>query len=170
MFDVNIFNGLEPLKIYLTRPDQTILYCLNAFIDKDSAKLSPAFNQTYNLTFNIYRYMNDRKGNQIEFSGYDYIVDGMYLSVEKFGNFRINNPESVKTPDSEYKSVTAISCDYELVQKNFKYQINTGTETSLEYLVEYEDGEQEKLVDPYTGIPYDWILLYNRENLIRKTN
>lgn len=161
MFDVNIFNELEPLKIYLTRPDQTILYCLNAFIDKDSAKLSPAFNQTYNLTFNIYRYMNDRKGNRIEFFGYDYIVDGMYLSVGKFGNFRINNPESVRTPDNEYKSVTAISCDCELVQKNFKYQINTGTETSLEYLVEYEDGEQEKLVDPYTGIPYDWILLYN---------
>lgn len=161
MFDVNILNGLEPLKIYLTKPDQTILHCINAFIDKDSAQLSPAFNQTYDLSFNIYRYMCDRNGNKIEFAGYDYIVDGMYLSVEKFGNFRINNPESLNTPDNEYKSVTATSCDYELVQKNFKYQINTGTQTSLEYLVEYEDGEQEKLVDPYTGIPYDWILLYN---------
>lgn len=161
MFNIDIFKNLEPLKIYLSKPDGTLLYCLNSFIDKESAQLSPKFNSTYDISFNIYRHIDDRKGNLLEFIGYDYIVDGMYLSIEKYGNFRILNPEVVNSADNEYKIVTATSCDCELKQTSFSYQINMGLETSLEYLIEYEEGEKEKIVDPYTGIPYDWILLYN---------
>lgn len=161
MFNINDFNNLEPLKIYLVKPDKTLICRLDRFIDKDTAQLSPAFNQMYDITFDLYRYINDENGKRLELNWYEYVADGMYLAVEKYGLFRLSNPVSVNDRTTEHKQVTATTCDCELKAKSFKYGINLGTETSLEYLVVYDDGEQEQLLDAYSGIPCDWIVLYN---------
>ena len=160
MFTVNTFNDLEPLKIYLAKPDNSLICCLNAFIDAESAQLSPALNQMYEITFNVYQNINVL-GEKIKLDAYEYIIGGMYLAVEKYGYFKINPPKIITDGDSEYKEVTATTCDCELKDKTFKYGINLGLDISLEYLIEYEEGETEPLLDAYTGIPYDWIVLYN---------
>lgn len=160
MFTVNTFNDLEPLKVYLLKPDNSLMCCLNSFIDAESAQLSPALNQMYEISFNIYPTINVM-GKNLTLDVYEYLVGGMYLVVEKYGYFKLKPPKIVNDGTSEYKEIIATTCDCELKDKTFKYGINLGLDTSLEYLVEYEDDETEPLLDAYTGIPYDWIVLYN---------
>lgn len=151
MFKIN--NSVpEPLSIYLARPDCSILCCLDEFIDAKTASLKICVNAQYELSFTLMR-----SGNK----WFDYVKEGMQLFVEHVGYFKIGQPSVAIDPDKESKEVSAKGCDSELEDKICTFPINMGTKQSMEYLVEYEDGEEETLVNPYTGIPYDWIVLYN---------
>lgn len=146
----------EPLQIYLTSPSGQFARSLNYAIDETTTSLSPYLNQQYELTFTINKTVD---GKQVP--EYNRLREGMYLVVEKYGLFKMNQPEIDTDGTIETKTIIAYSCDNELEDKILKISINTGLETSMEYLVEYDEDETELLVNPYTGIPYDWIVLYN---------
>lgn len=154
MFYLDLNGNLEPLSIYLARPDKTLLGSLYGIIDESSASLEIGINKHYSLSFNVVRTEDNT-------SWYEYIQEGMYLFVEGIGFFKINNPEITLDGAKETKSVLAYSCDIELEDKTCDMAINLGKSYSMEQLVEYEDNETEMLLNPYTGVPFDWILLYN---------
>lgn len=154
MFNVDYWNNPEPLQIYITRPDGSILYNLNNYIDEASASLLIGVNQQYELSFDV-ELEDDNSAIG------DYLQEGMQLLVDKIGFFKMSQPSSTYDGVKEIKSISALSCDSELEDKSVTLEINQGTETSAEYLVQYEDGEDALLLDPYTNIPYDWIMLYN---------
>lgn len=154
MFNKDYWNNPEPLSIYLARPTGEIISNIDDCIDESSTSLTIGVNQQFELSFQIRMPAND---NAIA----DYIQEGMYLLVDKVGLFKMIQPSSTYDGATDLKSITAYSCDSELEDKNCTLQINIGLETSMEYLVEYDDDETELLVNPYTNIPYDWILLYN---------
>lgn len=156
MFSIDILGNLERLSIYLSRPSGELLTCLDEDIDENSASLTVGVNQQYELQFQI-----NRSTDSSLVTWYDYIQEGMYLFVEKVGLFKMNQPSIDIDGVRETKSVIAHSCDVELEDKNCNLTLNMGTKTSMEYLVQYDEGEDEVLLNPYTNIPYDWLVLYN---------
>lgn len=154
MFKLNILGSSEPLSIYVAKVDGSILGCIDDIIDETSASLSIGLNKQYELSFDI-TYCDSMT------NWYDYIHEGIYLLVDKIGLFKVNQPSITNDGVTETKSVTAYSCESELEDKTSTVSINTGKEDSSEYLVEYVEGETEVLINPYTNLPYDWIVLYN---------
>lgn len=154
MFKLDIFNNPQPLKVYLVNVNGDILGCINDIIDESSASLHIIFTQQYELNFDVVE-KQDNKG------WYEFLHEGMYLYVDSVGLFKLNQPTITYDGITEKKSVVAYSVDSELEDKTTDISINMGTKESLEYLVEYEPNETEELINPYTGVPYDWIVLYN---------
>lgn len=155
MFSVDVFNNLEPLSIYLAKPSGEIICCLDKDINEEDAKLTIGLNQQFQLNFSI---TNDYTN---EHTPYDSLQEGMYLFVEKVGTFKMKQPTIENNGTTETKEITAYSCDIELEDKNCTLSLNMGTSTSQEYLVTYDVNETESLVNPYTNIPYDWLVIYN---------
>lgn len=151
MFSVDIFKNIEPLSIYLAKPSGEVVCCIDDDIDHDDASLDVSLNQHMELQFSI-------TGNS---PAYDSLQEGMYLFVEKIGLFKMKQPSIENDGTKEVKSVSAFSCDVELEDKNCSLSLNMGTLESQEYLVSYDDDETESLVNPYTNIPYDWLVIYN---------
>lgn len=153
MFQLNIFGDPQPLNIYLSKADGELLTMLNDIIVEDSANLSIGLNQQYELSFDI----------QIDSNNIwlQYIVDGMYLFVEKIGLFKTFDVSTVKDGITDTKSITAQSVDSEFDSIILNFPVNMGLKNSMEYLVTYDEDETETIENPYTGIPYDWIVLYN---------
>lgn len=155
MFNVDVFNNLEPLSIYLVKPSGDTICCLDDEINESDAKLTIGLNQQLQLQFtttNDYTYEN---------TSYDALQEGMYLFVEKIGLFKMKQPSIENDGMKEIKNITAYSCDVELEDKNCTLSLNMGTSVSQEYLVTYDADETESLVNPYTNIPYDWLVIYN---------
>lgn len=144
----------DPFVLYLEKPDDTVLGSINDILDEENSSLSIALNQHYELELTANNTANS-------LSWYDYIQEGMYVLIGGIGHFKLFHPSINTDGVHETKTVSAQSCDVELEDKTCSYSINMGEETSLEYLVTYDDSETEDLVNPYTGIPYDWIVLYN---------
>lgn len=162
MFTMDLNKNLHPLNIYLSNPQGDLLYCLNDAIDENTASLSPHLINQYSLSFTINQYITDsQSGELIKTPCYDKLLEGMYLVVENVGLFKMQQPTINITSDTETKDITANSCDIELEDKTCSISVNMGTSTSMEYLVTYDDDETEQLVNPYTNIPYDWIVVYN---------
>lgn len=155
MFTIDGFSNLEALNIYAADPSGGLIQCLNYYIDETSSSLTLGINQQYELNFSIY------KDPGVDSSWFDHLQEGMYLFVDKIGLFKIKQPSISMDGVKEFKTITAYSCDVELEDKNCNIEINMGTKTSQEYLVTYNENETEVLINPYTGIPYDWIVLYN---------
>lgn len=169
MFSVDIFENAEPMSIYLSRPDGQIVCALDPYIDEQSSSLTIGLNQQYELHITV------RKPSDDHINWFDSIQEGMYLFVERVGLFKMKQPVMTIDGSKETKTVTAYSCDVELEDQSLNIDINMGTKSSQEYLVSYDDGETEALLNPYTGIPYDWIVLYNTfpeqlSNLLTKYN
>ncbi|MDD6022167.1 MAG: phage tail protein [Oscillospiraceae bacterium] len=162
MFDYNIISGIpEPLHMYLCRPDGKILCELNGIL-KESASIEINLNNQFQLSFDYARYISDDEGSLIESNGYHLLNIGMYIFVEKIGLFRLQHPPFKYDGSVETKSVSAFSAECELENKDLVgFKINTGEDDSLENLVKYEDGESEDLLNPYTNLPYDYILFYD---------
>jgi len=161
MFDFNLYDNPKPLKIFLCRPDTHKAICeLNGIVE-DTCRLKLAGNNQYELNFDYYRYM-DINGERIETNGYDKLLIDTELFVEKFGYFKLKYPPYTDDGDKEMKSITAHSIDCELENKELvNFKVNTGEKDSAEYLVTYDDGETESLLNEYTGLPYDYIVFYN---------
>jgi len=168
MFSVNLLGNIDPLSIYIARPSGEPLGCLDNEIDFGTANITLNLNNFYELSFEM------KKSENQNDSWYDYVQEGMYLLVEKIGLFKVNSPEDTIMGDVYTKSITATSCNIELDDKNTYISINMGTKTSQEYLLSdnvndngeihytYENDDYfELIVDPYKGVPIDWIVLKN---------
>lgn len=161
MFKINNINEIEPLNIYIAKPDDEILGCINDSIDSSTASLRIGLNRQFEFSCEV----------SSDCQWYDYIQDGMYLFVENVGYFRICSPTSSESSNKSYKNFTAKSCDCELEDYFCQFSEGTGTRESLERNVVYDVSkfsdsfidmaESELVVNPETDIPYDWIVLYN---------
>lgn len=161
MFDFNFLNTPEPFTFYLCKPNNEIMYELNG-IDYESASITINLNNQYDLSFDYYRYVNSSDGKLIESNGYHNFVTEMKILVDKIGYFKIKYPPMKYDGNKECKIINAASIDCELEDKDLAgFKINVGTPDSLEYLVVYDEGETESLINDYTGIPYDYIVFYN---------
>lgn len=154
MFCLNVFGTPEPLSMYVARPSGEILGCIDDIIEESSASLTISLNSQYTLEFSVRHVIGSK-------DWFEYIHEGMYILVEKVGWFKLHQPVLSIDGVTETKSVTAMSIDCELEDRTCGMSINIGLKTSMEYLVTYDTGETEALENPYTGIPYDWIVLYN---------
>ena len=153
MFIKDSIGNIERHSIYLSKPSGELLGCLDEFIDELSANLTRGLNQQLQLSFEI---------NRLDNGWYEYIQEGMYLVVDTVGIFKMKQPQISNNGSVEIKNVIAFSCDNELEDKNIDLEINMGTKTSQEYLVVYDPSfAEEELINPYTGVPYDWLVLYN---------
>ena len=160
MFDFNIFNNAEPLDLYLCKPTGRIVCELNGIQD-ESTSLTVNLNNQYELTFDYDKYINI-DGVDYKSNGYNKLSYGMNILVPGIGLFMMEYPRREFDGTKHYKSITAHSIDCEFENKYLTdFKINTGEETSQEYLVTYEDGETESLLNEYTGIPYDFIVFDN---------
>lgn len=161
MFDFNIFNSPEPFTFYLCKPNNEIMYELNG-IDEESASITINLNNQYELSFDYFRYVNSTENKLVESNGYHDLVVGLKILVDKIGYFKIKYPPMKFDGNRESKTINATSIDCELEDKDLVgFKINMGTPDSLEYLVTYDDGETESLINDYTGLPYDYIVFYN---------
>ena len=160
MFNFNKWNISEPLEFFLVKPDGTIICQLNG-IDESSASLTVNLNNQYELSFDYFKYI-DIDGKLVEANGYSDFSVEMEILVSNIGFFRMVYPPYKYDSGMERISISARSIDSVLENIDLNYfKINTGENDSLEYLVEYEDGETESLLDNYTGLPYDYIVFYN---------
>lgn len=161
MFDFNLYDNPKPLKIFLCRPDTHKAICELNGISEESCRLKLVGNNQYELSFEYLRYI-DINGERIETNGYDKLLIDTELFVEKFGYFKLKYPPYTDDGSKEIKSITAHSIDCELENKELvNFKVNTGEKDSAEYLVTYDDGETESLLNEYTGLPYDYIVFYN---------
>lgn len=161
MFDFNFLGIPEPFTFYLCKPNNEIMYELNG-IDEESASLTINLNNQYDLSFDYFRYVNSSEDELVESNGYHDLVVGMKILVDKIGYFKIKYPPMKFDGSKESKTINATSIDCELEDKDLvSFKINTGESDSLEYLVSYETGETESVINDYTGLPYDYIVFYN---------
>ena len=160
MFDFDIFNNPKPHDLYLCRPDGSIVCYLNG-IDEQSASLTVNLNNQLELNFNYNKYII-HNGEKILSNGFNNIAFGMKILVDRIGLFKMKYPPMNFDGEKTTLSVSATSIDSELEDKNLvNFKINTGEPDSLEYLVTYDAGETESLINEYTGLPYDYIVFYN---------
>lgn len=160
VFNFDLFENPEPLKLYLCKPNRKIICVLNG-IDINTSSITKNLNNQYELSFNYNKYINI-DDEAVKSNGYDNLNVGMEILVEKIGFFKMQYPPINYDGDKEYKIVTASSIDCELENKDLSgFKINTGEEDSLEYLVTYDDDETENLINDYNGLPYDYIVFYN---------
>ena len=142
MFLLDKLDNIEKVSIYLSRPSGEPLACLDEYIDESSAKMKRGLNQQQELSFTINRQDN---------YWYEYIQGGMYLYVETIGLFRMQQPSIDYDGVKETKTVSALSVDNELEDKMLNIEVNMGTKTSQEYLVQYDEIDQnEEIINPYT--------------------
>lgn len=158
--------------IYLCNSSGQVLGVLNG-INEESCSLTVDVYGRYELSFDVNEYIYS--GNElVKANYYDEISMLMQLFIPSIGYFIINSSPTSKA-DSEVKSVAATSIDSELENKNTTFKINCGTEDSLEYIVTYDESETETLLNGYTGLPYDYITIYNNydeilEEVLQKYN
>lgn len=155
MFTINNIDQLDPLDIYLVKPTGDIIQCISSELDEDKSNLHVGLNRQFELSVEVSESDNSNQW-------FDLLQEGMYLYVENIGLFRMSQPQISCSGDKQTKIISAKSCDCELEDKTCQFSINTGTKDSLEYNVVYDTTKYDELiVDPYTNIPYDWIVLYN---------
>ncbi len=147
------FNNAETVSIYLSRPSGELIGCLDEYIDTKSASMVRGLNQQQELSFSI---------NKNDNPWFEHLQEGMYLYVDTIGLFRIKQPPISCDGIKEIKSINAVSCDSELEDKTLNLEINMGTETSIERIISFDPVDaSEEVINPYTNIPYDWIVVYN---------
>lgn len=144
----------EPSRVYLCRPDNSLICELNGIRD-DESSYEDKLNNMRSLSLTV-----DKCIDGEIFNGYDQIDVGMYLLVERVGYFRMSVPQIENDGYTETKKITASSCDCELTTKSIALEVNCGTNTSLEYL------DEDNLVEAADGLklPKEYVSLYNKDN------
>lgn len=148
----------EQPKVYICTPNNQPICALNG-IDEDTFDLSLNLNNTYELSFDVNRFITiDDK--EIESNGYSFLCTLMRIYVENIGYFIMKNPSQHGTGSREFKSVNAQSAEIEMQQHDIKLlKINKGTTDSYEMLVE---GNVDKIGD--VEFAKEQIKFCNREN------
>lgn len=158
--------GLKKIEhIYLCNSSGKLLGLLNG-IDEDTCSLKINLLGVQELSFEVQEFINI-DGVLVKTNLYDEIGMLMNLFIPDIGFFIIDS-SSISINDTERKTISASSCEKELEHKNTTFKINCGTTDSLEYIVTYDDGETESLINEYTGLPYDYITVKNTYDTVLK--
>ena len=130
------FQRPEPSKVYLATPYHKILCALNG-IKEETFNLKENLNNAYEISFDIDRFIIDEDGNEIESNGYNWVQHLMRIYVDNVGWFICSPPSVDNDGIKETKTVSATSCEIEMVQHDVTgLKINCGTTDSYEMLVE----------------------------------
>ena len=126
----DVYDRVEPSKIYLAKPKKRLLGVLNG-IDENSCMVTLRANNTFSLSFDVYRYKDGKETNY-----YDKIDIMMELYVSSIGWFKIKeSPEMSNDGYNEKLSIVAESYDIELQQYDkVGFLVNKASEDSLEML------------------------------------
>ena len=126
----DIYDRVEPSKVYLAKPKKHLLGVLNG-IDENSCNITLRANNTFSLSFDVYRYKDGKETNY-----YDKIDVMMELYVSSIGWFKIKeSPETSNDGYNEKLSIVAESYDIELQQYDkVGFVVNKASEDSLEML------------------------------------
>ena len=149
----------QPAKLYLGSPNNKMLCVLNGIVE-DSVWLTPRLNNNYELTFDVDKQILKEDGILIDSNGYEWIDIKMRVYVDSVGWFICDSPEVHNDGIREYKTVTAYSCDIEMLQHDIiNLKINCGTTDSYEMLVEGN-------VDIIDEVEFakEYITFYNPDN------
>ena len=145
--------------IYLAKPTGEILGRPNG-LREETCKVKKTLTDMWELTFDVNKYTDEND----DFSSSDFyesLSENMYLVLESntVSALFLIDTKPVVTNDGvqETKSVTAHTAECELQQKFLRgFYINNGTDESQEYLADDN-------IDPYTGLPKEYIRLVNFE-------
>lgn len=128
------YNQPEKPKVYVGTPNNKILCALNG-IDESSFSLTPNLNNTWDLSFDVNKYI-DVDGVEVESSGYSFLCVLLRIYIEDIGWFLMTPPKVTNTGYKEYKTINASSAEIEMMQHDIKsLKINKGTTDSYEMLV-----------------------------------
>ena len=79
------YNQPEKPKVYVGTPNNKILCALNG-IDESSFSLTPNLNNTWDLSFDVDKYI-DVDGVEVESSGYSFLCVLLRIYIEDIGCF-----------------------------------------------------------------------------------
>lgn len=127
-------------KLYLGTPNNKVICAING-IDESSFQLIPNVNNTYELSFDVNRYIlvEDLSGKTIEMESNVYSLIGllMRIYVENVGWFIMSPPTISNDGIKEKKTINAQSCEIEFQQHDLNnFKINLGTADSYEMLAD----------------------------------
>ena len=121
-------------KIYLCRPDRTVICALNG-VQIKSVEYEQQLKDFNRLTFNVDRYI-DVDGEYVESAGYEKLKDHMTIYLEGLDYFQFQEP-SLQNDNGryEYKACEAYSDEKTFEDKDMKgLSFNKGTKDSMEML------------------------------------
>lgn len=121
-------------KIYLCRPDRTVICALNG-VQIKSVEYKQQLKDFNHLTFNVDRYI-DIDGEYVESAGYEKLKDHMTIYLEGLDYFQLQEP-SLQNDNGryEYKACEAYSDEKTFEDKDMKgLSFNKGTTDSMEML------------------------------------
>lgn len=121
-------------KIYLCRPDRTVICALNG-VQIKSVEYEQQLKDFNHLTFNVDRYI-DIDGEYVESAGYEKLKDHMTIYLEGLDYFQLQEP-SLQNDNGryEYKACEAYSDEKTFEDKDMKgLSFNKGTKDSMEML------------------------------------
>lgn len=148
----------EKPDVHLGTSDNRIICKLNG-IDESTFQLTQNLNNTYELSFDVFRYI-DIDGKAIENDSYDLLHILMRLYVDGVGWFIMSPPQQSNDGTKEKKSISALSAESEMEQHNLTgLKINKGTTDSYEMLVE---GNVEMVGE--VEFAKEQIKFYNKDN------
>jgi hypothetical protein len=121
-------------KIYLCRPDRTVICALNG-VQIKSVEYEQQLKDFNHLTFNVDRYI-DVDGEYIESAGYEKLKDHMTIYLEGLDYFQLQEPALQNDNGRyEYKACEAYSDEKTFEDKDMKgLSFNKGTTDSMEML------------------------------------
>lgn len=139
----DLFGRNELSRVYLAKPDKTILCALNS-IDIESVDFNGKANDISAFSFDINKYVESNYSDKlIESNGYELLGKYMKILVTGIGWFVMDTPEFHNTGKKEYKTISASSAQIEYGQVALDtWKVNKGTTDSLEMLV---DGNVEEI-------------------------
>lgn len=121
-------------KIYLCRPDRTVICALNG-VHINSVEYEQQLKDFNHLTFNVDRYI-DIDGEYVESAGYEKLKDHMTIYLEGLDYFQLQEPTLQNDNGRyEYKACEAYSDEKTFEDKDMKgLSFNKGTTDSMEML------------------------------------
>lgn len=121
-------------KIYLCRPDRTVICTLNG-VQINSAQYEQNLKDFNHLTFNVDRYL-DIDGEFVKSAGYEKLNDHMTIYLEDLDYFQLQQPTLQNDNGKyEYKICEAYSDEKTFEDKDMKgVSFNKGTTDSMEML------------------------------------
>lgn len=121
-------------KIYLCRPDRTVICALNG-VQIKSVEYEQQLKDFNRLTFNVDRYI-DIDGEYVESAGYEKLKDHMTIYLEGLDYFQLQEPSLQNNNGRyEYKACEAYSDEKTFEDKDMKgLSFNKGTKDSMEML------------------------------------
>lgn len=148
----DIYQRTSPSNFYVAKPGKRNLSIIYG-IDDESVSLTLNFQNTYELSFDIYRFIDGEEN-----LSYSLIGRMMEIKVDNFGWFKImEEPQSYYSGKIERKTVTAESLEIELTGTDLVgFVINTVASQSKEILAEDNTYETEYGVRLYR----DRVLFY----------